>query len=419
MFALVDCNNFYASCERVFNPNLIGKPVAILSNNDGCVISRSDEAKALGLPMGAPIFKWESFCKANNVTVLSSNYPLYGDMSSRVMSILKQYSPEVEVYSIDESFLYFKGFDNYDLIKYGLEIKSRILKWTGIPTCVGIAPTKALSKVANKIARKYPNQTKGVYVMDTEEKRIKALKWLSVEDVWGVGRQLSKRLQTKGCKTAFDFTQLPDVWVKKNFSVVEARLKRDLEGIPTLKLDEIVTQKKMIATTRSFDYSYSDIEYIKERVSTFAVSCAEKLRKQGSSCHVIIVMLKSDKHKKELEQHRTSTSINLTYPTSSSLIISNCAISALMSIFKKGIQYKKAGVIVTGLVPIDNHQLHLFDAENPKHQPLMKSIDSLNAKYKNNKIRIANQDLKRTWKMRQDRLSPRYTTNINDIIVVK
>ncbi len=419
MFALVDCNNFYASCERVFNPNLIGKPVAILSNNDGCVISRSDEAKALGLPMGAPIFKWESFCKANNVTVLSSNYPLYGDMSSRVMSILKQYSPEVEVYSIDESFLYFKGFDNYDLTKYGLEIKSRILKWTGIPTCVGIAPTKALSKVANKIARKYPNQTKGVYVMDTEEKRIKALKWLSVEDVWGVGRQLSKRLQTKGCKTAFDFTQLPDVWVKKNFSVVEARLKRDLEGIPTLKLDEIITQKKMIATTRSFDYSYSDIEYIKERVSTFAVSCAEKLRKQGSSCHVIIVMLKSDKHKKELEQHRTSTSINLTYPTSSSLIISNCAISALMSIFKKGIQYKKAGVIVTGLVPIDNHQLHLFDAENPKHQPLMKSIDSLNAKYKNNKIRIANQDLKRTWKMRQDRLSPRYTTNINDIIVVK
>ena len=419
MFALVDCNNFYASCERVFNPNLIGKPVAILSNNDGCVISRSDEAKALGLPMGAPIFKWESFCKANNVTVLSSNYPLYGDMSSRVMSILKQYSPEVEVYSIDESFLYFKGFDNYDLTKYGLEIKSRILKWTGIPTCVGIAPTKALSKVANKIARKYPNQTKGVYVMDTEEKRIKALKWLSVEDVWGVGRQLSKRLQTKGCKTAFDFTQLPDVWVKKNFSVVEARLKRDLEGIPTLKLDEIITQKKMIATTRSFDYSYSDIEYIKERVSTFAVSCAEKLRKQGSSCHVIIVMLKSDKHKKELEQHRTSTSVNLTYPTSSSLIISNCAISALMSIFKKGIQYKKAGVIVTGLVPIDNHQLHLFDAENPKHQPLMKSIDSLNAKYKNNKIRIANQDLKRTWKMRQDRLSPRYTTNINDIIVVK
>tara|TARA_R110000751_G_scaffold14621_3_gene47360 strand:- start:1016 stop:2275 length:1260 start_codon:yes stop_codon:yes gene_type:complete len=419
MFALVDCNNFYASCERVFNPNLIGKPVAILSNNDGCVIARSDEAKALGLPMGAPIFKWESFCKANNVTVLSSNYPLYGDMSSRVMSILKQYSPDIEVYSIDESFLYFKGFDNYDFTKYGLEIKSRILKWTGIPTCVGIAPTKALSKVANKIARKYPDQTKGVYVIDGDERRLKALKWLPIEDVWGLGRQLSKQLLAKDCNTAYDFTQLSDVWVQKNFSVVESKLKRDLQGIPTLKLDEIVTQKKMIATTRSFDYSYSDIEYIKERVATFAVSCAEKLRKQGSSCYVIIVMLKSDKHKKELEQHRISTSVNLTYPTNSSLIISNCAISALMSIFKKGIQYKKAGVSVTGLVPMDNHQLHLFDQENPKHEPLMKSIDSINAKYKNNKVKIANQDLKHTWKMRQDRLSPKYTTNINDIIVVK
>jgi len=419
MFALVDCNNFYASCERVFNPNLIGKPVAILSNNDGCVIARSDEAKALGLPMGAPIFKWESFCKANNVTVLSSNYPLYGDMSSRVMSILKQYSPDIEVYSIDESFLYFKGFDNYDFTKYGLEIKSRILKWTGIPTCVGIAPTKALSKVANKIARKYPNQTKGVYVIDGDERRLKALKWLPIEDVWGLGRQLSKQLLAKDCNTAYDFTQLSDVWVQKNFSVVESKLKRDLQGIPTLKLDEIVTQKKMIATTRSFDYSYSDIEYIKERVATFAVSCAEKLGKQGSSCYVIIVMLKSDKHKKELEQHRISTSVNLTYPTNSSLIISNCAISALMSIFKKGIQYKKAGVSVTGLVPMDNHQLHLFDQENPKHEPLMKSIDSINAKYKNNKVKIANQNLKHTWKMRQDRLSPKYTTNINDIIVVK
>ncbi len=224
----------------------------------------------------------------------------------------------------------------------------------------------------------------------------KALKCLPIEDVWGLGRQLSKQLLAKDCNTAYDCTQLSDVWVQKNFSVVESKLKRDLQGIPTLKLDEIVTQKKMIATTRSFDYSYSDIEYIKERVATFAVSCAEKLRKQGSSCYVIIVMLKSDKHKKELEQHRISTSVNLTYPTNSSLIISNCAISALMSIFKKGIQYKKAGVSVTGLVPMDNHQLHLFDQENPKHEPLMKSIDSINAKYTNNKVKIAHQDLKHT-----------------------
>ncbi len=419
MFALVDCNNFYASCERAFNPNLQGKPVAILSNNDGCVISRSDEAKAIGLPMGAPIFKWEAFCKTNNIHVLSSNYPLYGDMSSRVMSILSQFTPDVELYSIDESFIEFKNFKtDFNYNDYGFQIRTRVLKWTGIPTSVGIAPTKALSKVANKIARKFPNETKGVYVIDSEEKRIKALKWIKIEDVWGIGRRLAERLKMKGCKTAFDFTALPDAWVKQNFSVIEARLKRDLEGIPTLQLDEH-KDRKMIATTRSFEYTYSDIDNIKERISTFASSCAEKLRKQNSSCYVIIVTLRSDRHKKGAEQHRVSTSVNLTYPTNSSLIISNYAISAVMSIFKEGIKYKRAGVIVTGLVPTDNYQLNMFHEENPKHKPLMASIDSLNTKYGSNKIKLGSQDLQRTWKMRQERLSPRYTTNINDIIVVK
>lgn len=418
MFALVDCNNFYASCERVFNPNLQGQPVAILSNNDGCVISRSDEAKAIGLPMGAPIFKWEGFCRVNGIHVLSSNYPLYGDMSSRVMDILKQFTPDVEVYSIDESFLEFKGFDHYDFENYGNEIRCRILKWTGIPVCVGIAPTKALSKVANKVARKFPKQTKGVYVIDSEDKRIKALKWIKIGDVWGIGYGLKKRLLAKGCKTAYDFTQLSDDWVRKTFSITEWKLKKDLEGDSKILLDE-PKNKRAIATTRSFEYTYSDIDSIKERISTFATSCAEKLRKQGSSCHVIIVTLRSNPFNKEQKQHRVSTSVHLSYPTNSSLIISNCAISALNSIFKKGIQYKKAGVIVTGIVPAGNHQLHLFDAENPKHQPLMQSIDRINAKYKGYKIKLGNQDLKRTWKMRQERLSPKYTTNINDIIIVK
>ncbi|WP_204344279.1 Y-family DNA polymerase [Psychroserpens algicola] len=418
MFALVDCNNFYASCERVFNPNLQGQPVAILSNNDGCVISRSDEAKALGLPMGAPIFKWDSFCKAHGIHVLSSNYPLYGDMSSRVMDILRQFTPDVEVYSIDESFLEFKGFDHYDFESYGNEIRMRILKWTGIPVCVGIAPTKALSKVANKVARKFPKRTKGVYVINSEEQRIKALKWIDIENVWGIGRGLHKRLQAKGCKKAYDFTQLSDDWVRKTFSITEWKLKKDLEGHSKILLDE-PKNKRAIATTRSFEYTYSDIDNIEERISTFATSCAEKLRKQGSSCYMVIVLLSSDKHKKDLEQHRASKSVSLSYPTNSSLIISNCAVNAVKSIFKTGIKYKRAGVIVTGLVQTNNHQLHLFDAENPKHQPLMQSIDHLNSKYKSHKIKLGNQDLKRTWKMRQERLSPRYTTNINDIIVVK
>ena len=418
MYALVDCNNFYASCERVFNPSLQGQPVAILSNNDGCVISMSDEAKVLQLPFGAPIFKWEGFCKTNNITVLSSNYPLYGDMSSRVMSILKQFSPDVEVYSIDEAFLEFKGFDNYNFDDYGNQIRLRILKWTGIPTCVGIAPTKALSKVANKIARKFPKETKGVYVIDSEEKRLKALKWIKLEDVWGIGRALQKRLNAKQCKTAFDFTQLSDNWVRKNFSITEWKLKKDLEGISKIALDEIKS-KRAIATTRSFEYTFSDIDNIKERISTFAVSCAEKLRKQESSCHMIIVMLSSDRHKKDLEQHRASRVVKFSFPTDSSLTISKHAVEAVASIFKEGIKYKRAGVIVTGIVPTYNHQLNMFEHENPKHKSLMTAIDGINKKYKDYKIKLGNQDLERTWKMRQERLSGRYTTNINEIIKVK
>lgn len=418
MFALVDCNNFYASCERVFNPNLNGKPIAVLSNNDGCVISRSDEAKVLELPMGAPIFKWEQFCKEKNITIVSSNYPLYGDMSSRVMAILGQFTPDIEVYSIDESFLQFKGYDYFEYNDLAIQIRRRVLKWTGIPTCVGVAPTKALSKVANKIARKFPKQTNGVYVIDSEEKRVKALKWIKIEDVWGIGYRLAKRLKEKGCASAYDFVQLPSDWVKKEFSITEWRLQQDLLGNATLGL-EFRPNKKAIATTRSFDYTYDDIEYIKERISTFAISCAEKLRKQQSSCHMIIVMLSSDRHKKELAQHKASTAVTLPYPTDSSIIISNQATKALERIYKKGIKYKKAGVIVTGLVPNDNYQMNLFEHENPKHKPLMKTMDYLNKKYGDYKLKIGNQDLERTWKMRQERLTPRYTTNINDIIKVK
>lgn len=419
MYALVDCNNFYASCERVFNPNLQKKPVAILSNNDGCVISMSDEAKHIGLPFGAPIFKWESFCKQNNISVLSSNYPLYGDMSTRVMNILSQFTPDIEVYSVDEAFLQFKGFQKYDFTKYAVQIRSRVLQWTGIPTCVGIAPTKALSKVANKIARSNIQQSKGVWIIDTEEKRIKALKWTSLKKVWGIGWRLHKRLEAIGCKTAWDFTQLSDEFVLKTFSITEWKLKKDLEGIPTLSLEDHSKSKRAIATTRSFEYTLSNIEDLKERVSTFAASCAEKLRKQQSSCHMIIVLLRSDRHKKNSQQHKVSKTIVFPYPTNSTLSISNAAINAIEAMFKEGVKYKRAGVIVTGLVPTNNHQLNLFVKENPKHKPLMLAIDKVNTRFKADKIKLGNQDLKRTWKMRQERLSPKYTTNINDIIIVK
>ena len=418
MFALIDCNNFYASCERVFNPNLQGKPVAILSNNDDCVISMSDEAKKLQLPFGAPIFKWEAFCKENDISVLSSNYPLYGDMSTRVMNILADFSPEVEVYSIDESFLKLNGFENYNLYEYGTTMRSRVLKWTGIPTCVGIAPTKALCKIANKIARSNLKQSKGICVIDSEENRIKALKWTKVGNVWGIGSRLKKRLQEKGCVTAWDFTQLPSSWVLKKFSIVEWRLQKDLQGISKIPLEE-VSSKKMIATTRSFENTYSDLENIKERISTFATRCAEKLRNQESSCHMLVVKLSSDRFQKNSQQHRESTSVIFSYPTDSTLEIANAAIKAVKTIFKPGIKYKKAGVIVTVLVPNDNFQLNLFTHENPKHKPLMAAMDNLNKKFKGDKVKLGNQDLKRTWKMRQNRLSAKFTTNIKEIITVK
>ena len=418
MFALVDCNNFYASCERVFNPNLQNKPVAILSNNDGCVISMSDEAKKLQLPFGAPIFKWEHFCKEKNIQILSSNYPLYGDMSDRVMKILMQFSPDVEVYSIDESFLYFNGFKNTDFNQYATEIRSRVLQWTGIPTCVGIAPTKALSKVANKIARSNLKQSKGICIIDSDEKRIKALQWLPIEKVWGIGYRLQKKLKAKGCVTAYDFTQLNPTWVRKTYSIVLWRLQQDLLGEPTLQLED-ASSKKMIATTRSFENTFDNLDDIKERVATFAVSCAEKLRKQQSKCHMVIVSLRSNRFDKETSEHKASKTVIFSYPTNSSLTISKSAVTAVKAIFKKNINYKRAGVIVTGLVPENNFQLHMFANENPKHAPLMHTIDALNKKFKSDKIKLGSQDLQHTWKMRQERLSPRYTTNINDIIKVQ
>ncbi|HOQ50011.1 MAG TPA: Y-family DNA polymerase, partial [Candidatus Kapabacteria bacterium] len=232
MFALVDCNNFYASCERVFRPDLNNRPIVVLSNNDGCVIARSNEAKKLGIPMGAPAFQYEKIFKEFDVEVFSANFALYGDMSNRVMTILSDFSPEIEIYSIDESFIKFSGSSILRLNDIGLEMRQRVLKWTGIPISVGFANTKSLAKVANKIAKKFPEQTKNVYIIDNEEKRVKALKWLKIEDVWGIGRQYSKLLQKMDVHTAYDFTQLNDEWVKKRMTIIGLRLKRDLQGIP-------------------------------------------------------------------------------------------------------------------------------------------------------------------------------------------
>lgn len=417
MYALVDCNNFYASCERVFRPQLNGKPIAVLSNNDGCVIARSNEVKPF-VPMGAVAFKYKEIFKQHQIHVFSSNYALYGDLSNRVMNTLRTFTPDIEIYSIDEAFLEFKGFDHYDLQSYGVQMRETVLQHVGIPVSIGFAPTKALSKIANKIAKKFPERTNGSYVIDNEEKRIKALKWTKIEDVWGIGRKFSQRLQARNIRTAYDFTQLPDAWVQKEFSIVGLRLKHELEGKPRLSLDE-VKNKKAISTTRSFDRDISDYFSLKERVATFACSCAEKLRKQESNCTMIMIFVLTNYHKKNQAQYSRNISIQLPYPTSSSITISQYAQKALKAIYKDGYAYKKAGVIVMGIRPDNETQLNLFVNENPKHSPLMKTIDDINHKLGIHKLKVGGQGLGRTWKMKQERLSPRFTTHWDEVLEVE
>lgn len=417
MFALIDCNNFYASCERVFRPDLNGKPVVVLSNNDGCVIARSNEAKAIGIPMGAPAFEYEKLFQQHGVQVFSANFALYGDMSNRVMTILSEYSSEMEIYSIDECFLKLNGFDHFNLQTYGEDMRNKVTKWTGIPISVGIAPTKALAKVANRIAKKYPKETNSVYIIDSEEKRIKALKWLRAEDVWGIGRQHSKRLNAIGINTAFDFTQLDDEFVKKQMAIVGLRLKHDLQGVPTLDLEERQI-KKNIATTRSFETNYTEYEQLAERISTFASSCAEKLRKQNSCCNSLMVFIHTNGHRTDLPQYSRNIVVKLPFPTNSSIELAKFATQALQRIFKNGYAYKKAGVIVQDFTQANSLQKKLFENRDERHIPLMQAIDKMNLLFGQQKIRLASQDTKRVWKMKQQKLSPRYTTNLNDIITI-
>lgn len=417
MYALIDCNNFYASCERAFNPKLLNKPIVVLSNNDGCVIARSNEAKPY-VPMGAAAFKYRNVFKRNNITVFSSNYALYGDMSHRVMSILGSFTPNIEVYSIDEAFLSFDGFDSWDLKDYGIKIKNTVKQQTQIPISIGIAPTKVLSKVANKIAKKFSDRTDGVYILDSEDKILKALKWTKVDDIWGIGRKLSKRLKDINVINAYQFTQLTDSYLRNNFSVVELRLKYELKGRSVLKLEE-VRDKKNIATTRSFANDITDFLELRERVSTFASSCAYKLRKQKSNCNAILVFINTNKNRKDLPQFRKSIVIKLAYPSNSDITISKYATKALENIYREGYRYKKAGVIVIGIENENIIQQNLFFNENPKHHDLMNVIDKLNNNIGYKKIKLASQNIDSTWIMKQEHLSNRYTTNWNELLKVR
>ena len=419
MFALVDCNNFYASCERIFNPALNGKPIIVLSNNDGCVVARSNEAKSLGIKMGVPVFKIRELVEKENVFVFSSNYTLYGDISSRVMNILTLHAPEIEIYSIDEAFLNLSGFNFFDEERFALELRKNILRQTGIPTSIGIAKTKTLAKVANRIAKKNPSFN-NVCILNCDEKIKSILSDFDVEDVWGIGHQTAKKLYSIGVKNALQFTELPNEWIKNNLSVVGVRIKEELLGHTCIKLTLNAPPKKAICTSRSFGKEQTNIAAMEEAVSTFAANCAEELRRQKSCANILMLFIHTNQFKLNDPQYARNISVELPVPTNSSFEIVRHAIFGLQNIFRDGYKYKKAGVIVSGIVPENQIQTNLFDeTKREKENELMKIMDKINSKFGRNGITLAIQGVEEEWRLRREKLSPCYTTKWNDLITVR
>lgn len=409
----MDCNNFYASCERVFNPALNGKPIVVLSNNDGCVIARSNEAKALGIKMGVPAYQIKDLVSSHEVSVFSSNYTLYGDMSGRVMSILAGLAPELEVYSIDEAFINLDGIQDIQLL--GTKIVNKVTCGTGIPVSLGIAPTKTLAKVANKFAKKYPAYNR-LCIIDTEEKRIKALKLTDITDVWGIGRRQATKLEKQRVKTAYDFTQLPGSWIRKNMTVVGERTWKELRGISCIDMESAPPAKKQICTSRSFGKMLTDIDTMAEAIATHASTCAKKLRQQKSYAMSLMVFIHTNNFREDLPQYWKNTVIHLPVPTNDTLEIVHYALAGLKTIFIQGYQYKKAGVIITEIT--EGAQMGLFDKiDRTKREQLMQTIDQINGKH-SQLVKLAIQGSGRDWKLKQEQLSQRYTTDINEILTI-
>ncbi|RPH27823.1 MAG: Y-family DNA polymerase [Bacteroidales bacterium] len=415
MYALIDGNNFYVSCERVFNPKLEGKPVVVLSNNDGCIISRSNEAKALGLKMAEPVFKRKEIIEKNNVVVFSSNYTLYGDMSNRMMKTLQNFSPDIEVYSIDEAFINLKGIQT-DLTEYAKRIKVTIQKNIGIPVGVGIANTKTLAKIANKIAKKQ----NGVFIIDSERSRDWALRNTPIEDVWGIGRQYSRMLMKSGINTAYDFSQLDSNWVRGKMSMVGQRTRDELLGQPCIALDTIIKAKKNIATTRAFGKKLSDINIIAEAVASHAVRCAEKLRKQKSVASLLTIFIHSDPFSENEKYIYKSLTITLSKASNTNHELVKAALTGLKRIYQPNILYKKTGIIVSEISSESYVQGNLFEENSNAHlKEISKITDILNARYGKDKVKLAVQGNSKDWKLRQEKLSPRYTTRWDELLKVK
>ena len=419
MYALVDCNNFYVSCERVFNPSLNGKPVIVLSNNDGCAISRSDEAKALGIEMGAVPHLMKEKIAQHGVKMFSSNYTLYGDMSDRVMKTLASFVPRIEIYSIDEAFLDMGNMPFTDLLQLGLKIRTTILKNTGLPVCVGIAPTKALAKMANRYAKK-KNKEVGVHWAANQYLINEMLEYTEVGDVWGIGRQYALMLNRNGIKTAMQFTQAPEDFIRSTMSVVGLRLHNELKGIPSIAWEFELPAKKNICTGRSFGSMITDKQLIKEAMSNYAATCALKLRNQQSAAQELKVFVHTNPHRLQDQQYFRSVVIRFETATNSTPDIIKYALKGFEIIFKEGIKYMKCGVELRGFVPEESVQLNLFSgADNTKNKKAVMALDKVNKAMGKDLVRFGIQGFQKSFKARAALLSPCYTTNIHHIIRIK
>jgi DNA polymerase V len=415
--ALVDCNNFYVSCERIFRPDLARVPMVILSNNDGCVVSRSNEAKALGIKMGQPWFECKALAEEHGILAMSSNYALYADMSNRVMTILSDFSPQCEVYSIDESFVDLTGMPKIREVSYAM--RERVGMWTGMPVCVGIGPTKTLAKLANHVAKKHP-RSKGVFNYNalTSEQKTNLLQRLPVEDIWGVGRKLTKRLSSFGVTNALDLREAHIPTLRAEFGVVMEKTQRELQETPCIKLEEVPADKKQIVSSRSFGSMVTELPVLKDALSTFVANACAKLRAQKSHAAVIQVFLGTNRFRKELPQYAPCLAVPLPYPTNDSLEVNRWAAFLCEQMFKPDYQYKRAGIMLSEISPMSHSQGDLLEAVHADKHKLMEALDNLNARYGRGSVKVSTQGAYSGWQMKQERKSPNYTTSWDDVPLV-
>jgi DNA polymerase V len=399
--ALIDCNSFYVSCERLFKPKINNKPVVVLSNNDGCVISRSTEAKRIGIKMGEPYFKVKELVRKNNVHIFSSNYALYGDISRRVMKTLKSFSDKIEIYSIDEAFVDLSHVEGKEIESYGKEIREKILKWTGIPTSVGIANTKTLSKVANHIAKK--NKTGVIYLNENIDYHLKNF---YISDIWGVGKQLSKLYIKNGIDTAYKLKNISNSWVKKSTNVLGAKTVMELRGITCINLETQEMKRKSCCVSRSFGKKVESLEKLQESITTHCLNAAEKIRNDNQTTRSITIYIRTSPFDKNRKYYSNSITIDLPVATSNSLELVKTAINGLKKIYKYGYFYQKAGIVLSKLREASENEFNLLAPimEN-KSQTLMKAIDFTNAKYGRNAVSIAQAGINNSWKMRREHSS--------------